>query len=474
MKYDEVVPEDLILHFQKTIPGFKEEDYKHQWALAKMAWQGSAKQREHRHFDGAMSFPYQELETCFGRSGFGLINARVAFFSVTKSWSKDKQFTRGFKFSELVQKTIEKYLDSKWSKVTRMLTADNKPRKGLGRAISSRDMNNSTTDRWPKDTGLNKIIVDVHGLESLRKWLRRIRDEYRRGHVPTAGLFSRINSIEPVERWLAGTSKVIRIATADSADYGVLPQRYVEAASGRLYAVGVNLQTAPTLVKQAALAGQWEYDFANCHFAILMHLSEKFGYTCHAVKNYLANKRQVRSQIAQSADISQTAAKKCLLAAIYGARQSLREEDAIPKEIGKERAKLLYQDPLFMAIKEDIDQARTQILKKSPKTPNGRLINAFGKACPGGANTAERLAHLTQGIEAQALRATVELYPSEIVLLQHDGFVARRQLDKVALIEAVHRATGIPFDVEERMVQVDPDAQFEKSQANRMQSEIGR
>lgn len=50
---------------------------------------------------------------------------------------------------------------------------------------------------------------------------------------------------------------------------------------------------------------------------------------------------------------------------------------------------------------------------------------AIGLKAPGNI----RLAHIIQGIEAKALRASIRLYSDEVVLLMHDGFVSKRALD---------------------------------------------
>jgi hypothetical protein len=47
-----------------------------------------------------------------------------------------------------------------------------------------------------------------------------------------------------------------------------------------------------------------------------------------------------------------------------------------------------------------------------------------------------------EGVEAKALKKVLELYPTETVLLMHDGFVTTRPID-VALVEReVYTETG--------------------------------
>ena len=77
------------------------------------------------------------------------------------------------------------------------------------------------------------------------------------------------------------------------------------------------------------------------------------------------------------------------------------------------------------------------------------------------------LAHLIQGAEAAALLAAFNLHPNDIVLLQHDGFVAHRRLNAKAIELAVKEATGLALTLEEQQIRIDPDAQFLKYQTKK-------
>src|SRR5690606_891662 len=112
---------------------------------------------------------------------------------------------------------------------------------------------------------------------------------------------------------------------------------------------------------------------------------------------------------------------------IYGARAATRFDNAIPDEIGRQAAARLYRSPIFISIHQDIKKARLVILSGWPRTANGRLSNAMGKAIETkkpssktGANPRQQLAHLIQGVEAMALKTAIDMHPDDIVLLQHD------------------------------------------------------
>jgi len=462
-KRDDPIPEDLLNHLRKKVIGFKSESVPHQMQLAKMVWEGGSKRRQHQHFQGAMSFTYTELNKAFGRGGFDSINERLNFFAQTKNWSAERKFTKGYWFSDIVQKVREQYLRRRWKKETRLLVADGLFMKTLPQAVASKDMDGITSTAWSNARELNTVRVNIDGLGALRRWLERLKADCRAGRIPDT-LFAKVPPMESIDRLLEMTSKIIRLSITDVAGHSCIMHRYVESTSGRLYAKGVNLQSSPTLVKQAALSGLWEYDFSNCHFAILTQMAERFGYQCTSITHYLTNKKAVRMKIAQLAEITEHDAKVCLLALMYGARQSEWHENAIPETIGASAAKRLYKVELFAAIAHDIEEARRVILEGWERSQRGNLINDFGKTMKSkGSTPPKMLAHLIQGVEAKALKTAIDLYPNDIVLLQHDGFAATKKLDSRVIMDAVNAETGYRMELEYSRIQIDPDAYFLKT-----------
>lgn len=462
-KRDDPIPEDLMTHLRKKVAGFKSESVPHQMQLAKMVWEGGSKRRQHQYFEGAMTFTYTELNKAFGRGGFDSINERLNFFVQTTNWSADRKFTKGYWFSDTVLQVRNQYLKRRWRKETRLLVADGLFMKTLPQAVASKDMDEITTTAWSNARELNTVRVNTEGLDALRRWLERLKTDCLEGRIPDT-LFAQIPPMDVIDRLLETTSKIIRLSSTDVAGHSCIMHRYVESTSGRLYAKGVNLQSAPALVKQAALAGLWEYDFSNCHFAIMSQMAERFGYQCTAIAHYLASKKAVRSEIAEQAQITEHDAKVCLLALMYGARQSEWHENAIPETIGVSAAKRLKTVGLFAAIAQDIEEARRVILAGWGRSQRGNLVNDFGKTLKtAGSTPPKMLAHLIQGVEAKALKTAIDLYPNDIVLLQHDGFAATKRLDGRVIMDAVRDATGYLMDLENSRIQIDPDAYFLKT-----------
>jgi len=134
------------------------------------------------------------------------------------------------------------------------------------------------------------------------------------------------------------------------------------------------------------MQGFGDYDIAACHFAILAQMASKLGKLFPALEHYVNNKTQIRKQLARELDLKESEIKRVLTATAYGARASKNPDAAIPSEIGKESAQVLYRHPVYAAIKQEISKAFTFILKKYHPNKrglvnlNGRLLTDFGSA----------------------------------------------------------------------------------------------
>jgi hypothetical protein len=449
---DVCIPQDFIEALRMHVAGFREESERNQWGLALMAWEGGQKRRQHRTELGAMTFSALELHDLFGRGKCESLLHRIDFFQRSAGWSKKDGITRAYWFSAQVRQALAYYeegssatqVDLLWLSGGRMKVA-----KSLPKAISSTDTNGRTinTALWDRAKGMNRVPVNTKMLEALRLYLKTQLDD--------SGVEGPLRQF--VGRLLDITAKIIRISNTTLAGPGHIPQTYSIAPTGRLYARGLNLQNSPGLIKEAALHGLWEYDFSNCHFAVVSQMAARFGVLCPVIEHYMANKSQVREEIAADVEISIDAAKQCLLALLYGARTSGRAKDAIPSVIGGDHAKHLYAQPTFKALSEEIGRARRAILANWPRTANGSLTNDCGKAIRGDTKAAAQLAHLVQGVEAKALMTVVNLHAEDMVLLQHDGFAARRRLDCRALEDTVFEEVEYRLPIEEQQLQLHVD-----------------
>jgi hypothetical protein len=450
----ETVPEDFLRHLIDTYPGFSAESYLHQFELARMAWIGLNKVNQHSQDKDAMFFHYQALDRAFGQSKFVPLNTRLGFFARSPGWLKVKGITRAYYFTDALRASIAEYLaTAPWDSITHLLMADGKVLKTVPKAVAAKDKLGVTTTAWANGRSLNRVRVDLEALHRLKTELLDACAEWRLS-ADTAGVTS-YPEMADFNRAVEMIGKVSCHAMTSAAGMHYIAHHYQEAQSGRLYPTGISLASAQTVVKDAALTGNWEYDISNCHYAIFAQMAAAFGYDCLAIADYLNDKDGTRKAVAMQAGITLRQAKTCLVAAMYGARASTWHENAIPREIGPLAAERLYLSAAFKGIQGDIASARNAILSGWAKTPKGALMNAFGKSIPGTAKPAQQMAHLLQGVEAKCLQAAINTYSDDIVLVQHDGFVSTRELDVDALGAAMTAATGYDLKLEGKCLKAD-------------------
>jgi hypothetical protein len=447
---DGAIPADFVDHLCHSLPGFNAEIRKHQIGLAWMLWLSTIKRRRHTLWPGRCSFSHQEMNEKFGRRKFPLINTRLALFDV-KTWSMERNATKGYTPTRKAQNALQTYLEKPPTLPVQMLYGNGKVMRTIASAVASTDMRgnsvrNNKITRWRNTESLNRVAINVPALTKLKQYLLAERNRCK--DAPSSDARSDARAVR-VDRLILSTDQICRMAKTTAAGDGFVAHHYVMSSKGRLFAQGINLQTAPSPVRQAALAGLWDYDFSNCHFAIFLQMAARSGFRCAAIDHYLATKNATREAFAKDVGIGVHQAKKILLAALFGAIRSLREGSAIPDEVGEENAKRVYANGQFQAIKADIDQARATILNQWPRTRNGKLSNGLKLAIDAKKTPRVVLAHLIQGVEAAALQAALDLYPKHIVLLQHDGFTASEQLDVAKIQTAVLEATNFDLNLEE-------------------------
>ena len=469
-KKSDALLESFIRALQRGIPGYSKWKPKQQWHMAQLIWEEGLKRREHRRRDGWITIGYKELERGFGRGGFEAMNAALQVFEVSPNWHwregrpEKQNATKGYRLMPMVRELKERYLKPRKDAITRLIYLDGKdefkPLKSVPNPIAAKEDDDElgvTATAWRNAKPFNKVPVDLDLLRELYEYLPRMLKPERLGQDD---IFLKAEA-EDIERRIEWVGQLIRLAQTDVAGRGFISHRYAECKTGRLYACGVSLQTAPRLIRKAALHGLYDYDIENCHYSIFEQMAARYGYQAQAVRYYLAHKDAVREGIASRVGIKTEHAKQCLLALMFGAKTTERPENAIPKLLGRDKAKALYLDRDFAAIAKDVQQGRDVILKGWPKRRT-TLLNDLGKPVSLKAKPEIRMAHIIQGIEAKSIRAAISLYPDEIVLLMHDGFVTSRHIDAAAVERRMFEETGYRLQLTGGVIELPADLDFAK------------
>ena len=481
--------ESLVKQLAKDVPGFKVESPQVKAGLAYLVWIGPTKLRQHAVHDGYMSFHYTELAAaCGSRLKWKAVNARLGFLEEKeatgiRNWrfsSKGKStkakatdvHTKPYRFSPTVQASRATFMAKKPERnrqLTRLLDANGKGIRTPPEAITSQDSAGATTARWRainKAGSLRLVPVDIPSLKQFQKRIGNDGGIWKRTGQRPQDLFMEYPSQDALLELQEKVAQIIHMAHT-TMGLGRILHVYKESESGRLYAQGgASLCGVPSEFRKAALVGLWDYDIENCHFAIVAQMAKRIGVHCNDIEHYLGNTKPVRHEIADTIGISYNEAKTSLLSVMYGAKSEAWYwyKNAIPDNIGTDAARRLNDLPLFANIASDVKRARQAILAHTKPNRQGGLVNAFEKSIKADAHSDEqKLAHLIQGIEAQALEACTELHPSEIVLLQHDGFTATKRLDAAKLEQAIEVATGYALKLKEEQAAPDLAAQYDKT-----------
>ena len=449
------IPESFLYHLFRNLPGFKRLPPLARRDFAYLIWIEGTWRREHSVLPGYMTIHYRELMQRFGRGVFASINAALGAFEVTNQWHKPdgatKGSTKGYRLTPAVAKIKNDYLHKGHRHLTRLIQDDGRRMRTIPEAIAAKDQQGRTQTVWRNASVVKRIPVDLPRLQLLYDRLENLH----RGRG-TGDLFMPEVTVEDV-RWHYDTlGQFLRLCKTDVAGVGHVPIRYSVAKTGRLFAEGISLQTLPKAIRNTALHSLWNYDIENCHFAIFHQLAAQYGLEAEAIAGYLRDKTATRNGIADRVGITVPQVKVCLLAIMYGARDTTWRDAAIPQAIGADAAQRLFVDQVFAAILADIKQGRKVILASYPRRRT-TMLNAVDLPIRLDAPAEERLAHLVQGIEAKALRAVQAEYPEDLLLLMHDGWVSRNRLD-VARMEAVMLdATGYELRLSEDQITLPPD-----------------
>jgi len=440
---DRTIYKPLLDAFQKQWTGFKSEALETQLSLILTMRRAYHKRRQHKENEDAFYMTWQELEKEYGRGGFNAVNERLRLFHILQRGSPLRSVTNQYLLDD---KADHIYSTTRKKKPRGQLT---KVFDGIGRVINklpnpiaSKDVAGITAKFWNDEAIPQLVPINIIELDRLANELEKIKKLDQRD------LFINADK-DKIEHRLYYINELRSDAHWEIIGRGNVAHRYQEASTGRLSAMGINLQNAPRTVRKAALVNQWDYDFENCHYAILQQMAKLCGMSCPNIELYLRLKSNVRKCLADEIGVSVRQVKRVLIAVIYGAHATTSQKAALFDTLGsKEKVRQLLKTETFRNLHQEVKQARDVILEHWP-TSRGNLINDCRKGISIKEDKAKRMAHLIQGAEAFMLRTALRLYPDDIVLLLHDGFISTRQLNKEHIKKAIKDTTGYDMDLSE-------------------------
>lgn len=421
---------------------------------------------DHSVYDGAMTLYCRIRDQWFGPGRFLALNHDLKLFDVNKDYCPGSH-TMGYTLmpaAALVMESIPLNGGEVWQ------DSDCNVLKTPARlAIREKDI------RGNHRTGVGNInaVVDVNidALLLLQDEARRWKWHYQDGlpapaaDSPLAARLADMSSDAMRIDWLhfhvvVPLDLVLRQADTLAVGRGKAEIIYIEHESGRLYTDGGFIQTAIRETRAAAFSGCFDYDVENCHYALLSQLAARCGQSTPAIDDYLLRKSAIRAGLAADLGVSVKAIKQCLVALIYGASRRINVYYSKSKEVrpailrymgSPEKALALIEHPVFAALHKDIQRVRKPVIESMPRNRK-RIVNPFGKTSADAKEPAELLSHILQGAEAQVLHTVIRQVGEHLVLLMHDGWVSKVQLDRSALVAKIQEETGFVVGIEEAIL----------------------
>jgi len=438
-------PASLIDRLSQNVQGFAREEVRDQRSLACMLWMSLQRGRQHSVYPGRFSLHTKDVREIWGSERRMQKVVGSVYFSVLKGTNLGKGYTNAYKACPTMESALRECLAD--VSADDWINLNGRRMRTLPRAIDSKSCDGKRNSKWKGLHPANSVAIDADELRFLRS---QVLAEMAVRRACTGGPGEHWGNdieLERAQERLHSIDAIVKMAN-NSVCPGAVPIRYSECSTGRLFAQGISLQSAPRVVRAAALDGCWDYDISNCHWALLEQLAARHGVHCAAIQHYLRHKSSVRASLGAEAGVSAESAKQCLLMLLYGANRTTHESGSITQLIQAGPASRLFRSPLFHGLHADLLRARKAILEHLP-TRAGWVSNILGLERARRSNPRDLLAHILQGLEAKVLMEVVRIHGGNIQLCMHDGWISRERLSVEQLREIARAAIGMDLDIEE-------------------------
>ena len=414
-------------------------------------WVTLDKRQIHKSKSGWFYLPSKERERYFRYAEKFHLSTK-GLIEVNHTFSRKQRTTKAYKPTTEVVNLITRQLVSSMDQPKPLVDWNNKKLATPAPAIMSRDANNDK-----KKCKGNLPSLQPINRENVRKLLftlQRDREQVASGHSSKLERVKRLDNadqIQVVDRLIASAQGVLYHSCYDGYE-GLMPLYYREGTSSRIIGMGFNLQNAPRELKQAALAGCYDYDIVNCHINLLVQLGKREGVKVEQIEWYSelkGNKKRFQS-FADNFGIDTDTLKAAMLAIVYGAGLVEFHGLAIT-ELLSEQTSSFISHPDIKEFHRQVKNVRQAVTANADQR-NGFLINHTGKKMPLTEKPDTLFAHLMQGYEAVMLHHALELYSDRITLLSHDGFAANDEIDISRITTKYKASTGLDIQIKRELI----------------------
>ena len=427
------------------------------WILTKLiGWVTNGRAQIHVKHVGFYKLWSKERKQYFPRHVKPFHDAVEGLMIINHHYDMNKKQTKAYAPTEAASAIITPCLHNAIDTPTPLLSMSGRKITKPAPAIHSRDANGRKRATQGNVASLQLVNRDNVRLLSIRA--REGIHGLRRGHISDIIRSNLRNELEQREflKGLAnGCNAVLSLSSIEGYP-GQMPNYYKEATSGRLVGLGTHLQSVHREVKEAALAGQYDYDIVNCHITLAAQLGKREGLDTSLLEWYINLKADERefALLADELDTETSQIKQAMLALTYGASLSSWHDCSLP-EILMESMPEFMSHPEIKGFYKQIRDIRHAVVDNTPQRGfDKQLINHLGKPMSVASNGTNSLfSHVLQGYEAEMLQGAIALYGDRISLLPHDGFVVKERIDVKPLVSRYYETTGLRIEfTEERLV----------------------
>jgi len=221
-------------------------------------------------------------------------------------------------------------------------------------------------------------------------------------------------------------------------------------SSSRLYHPLQNFKRTDKRTLLAADGYIYNYDIQCCAPTLIMQYAQQLGMDLYpfAIKKYITDRKQIRYEIAQAAELTEQQVKRIINGLFQGAHVSNYTQSLVYKELDGDTAKIAYlkQNEFIRQLQEEIKTCwayiRPQLSKRTTETKTGtRLLPITGKQ-----KTA-----LYRDLERVVLDS-VRLYLNQTdnqFFAEHDGWSSKQAVDITALVQHIRTQTGYQIEIEQ-------------------------
>ena len=427
---------------------------------------------KHNIWEDYTSVSYKTLQNWFGRDYHKTTDILLDY---TEDWSHNDKITRGWKLNDRCRIVFDEYFirEVRQKETNKLLGLDGRvlktwPRQGIITS-TNRDGRRLRKEEKMEHNINNTTSVNFNNIQRCIDVIREIKDTGKIGgenlNKYTKPFLSKEMNVEKLTEIRNSLTDLRDIADSEALPKGKVYQIYYQGDSGRLYTTGnTSIQQMNNIIRPIVMGGlgYWDYDVENCHFTLMKHIAEYYGYKkLDSIEEYLVNKSVIRKRLSLLVGEEIHIIKQILLSILYGSSRTIRKGNAVTDLVGGKKQTELNDDAFIDKLYKDIKGLTEFIVDITTTATNKHpYLQIYGKKTlyyvnimnkrlavidENGRKIAGRriLAHILQGLEVKILDVIMGHIGKDMKVLIHDGFILQRFVEHKELSKIVKDNLGI-------------------------------